>query len=78
MGAAACSADRDQPRAPGPKTSREWGLLCPGPLGWGQAARAGRGPLQLLSRLCGDCLQASPAKKPRAEAGGPARRPRRR
>lgn len=26
----------------------------------------GRGPLQLLSRLCGDCLQASPAKKPRA------------
>lgn len=26
----------------------------------------GRGPLQLVSRLCGDHLQASPAKKPRA------------
>lgn len=26
---------------------------------------SGRGPLQLLSRLCGDYLQASPAKKPR-------------
>ena len=43
------------------------GVLCPGPLGWGRKLRVpGRGPLQLVSRLCGDHLQASPAKKPRA------------
>lgn len=43
-------------------------VLCNGPLGWGWKLWApGRGPLRLLSRLCGDHLQASPAKKARAE-----------
>ena len=43
------------------------GVLCPGPLGWARKPRVpGRGPRQLLSLLCGDYLQASPAKKPRA------------
>ena len=51
------------------------GVLCPGPLGWALKPRVpGRGPRQLLSLLCGDYLQASPAKKPRAgpqEPGSP-------
>lgn len=42
------------------------GVLCNGPLGWGSKLRApGRGPLQLLTRLCGDHLQANPPKKAR-------------
>lgn len=43
------------------------GVLYPGLLGWGRKLRApGRGPLQLVTRFCGDHLQASPAKKIRA------------
>lgn len=43
------------------------GVLCHGPLGWGRKLRAlGRCPLQLVSRLCGDHSQVSPAKKARA------------
>ncbi|XP_012505674.1 PREDICTED: uracil-DNA glycosylase isoform X1 [Propithecus coquereli] len=51
------------------------GIFCRGLLGLGRKLRApGKGPLQLVTRLCGDPLQASPAKKARAgqdEAGTP-------
>uniref|UniRef100_A0A8V8TQ70 Uracil DNA glycosylase n=1 Tax=Homo sapiens TaxID=9606 RepID=A0A8V8TQ70_HUMAN len=40
------------------------GVFCLGPWGLGRKLRTpGKGPLQLLSRLCGDHLQAIPAKK---------------
>ncbi|XP_066870785.1 uracil-DNA glycosylase isoform X2 [Kogia breviceps] len=43
------------------------GVLYPGLLGWGRKLRApGRGLLRLVTRFCGDHLQASPAKKIRA------------
>lgn len=47
-------------------------VLCNGPLGWGWKLWAlGRGPLRLLTRLCGHHVQASPAKKARAEQEEP-------
>lgn len=43
------------------------GVLRHGPWGWGRQLWApGRGPLQTVTRLCGDHLQASPPKKARA------------
>lgn len=43
------------------------GVLCNGLLGWGRKLWApARGSLRLVTRLCGDHLQASPAKKARA------------
>uniref|UniRef100_A0A8I5UBA1 Uracil-DNA glycosylase n=1 Tax=Pongo abelii TaxID=9601 RepID=A0A8I5UBA1_PONAB len=51
------------------------GVFCLGPWGLGRKLRTpGKGPLQLLSRLCGDPLQAIPAKKAPAgqeESGTP-------
>lgn len=52
---------------PGSAEAPRMGVSRCGPLGWGRKLRApGRGPLQLVTRLCGDHLQASPAKKARA------------
>uniref|UniRef100_A0A2K6MB36 Uracil DNA glycosylase n=1 Tax=Rhinopithecus bieti TaxID=61621 RepID=A0A2K6MB36_RHIBE len=55
------------------------GVFCLGPWGLGQKLRTpGKGPLQLLSRLCGDPLQANPAKKAPAaqeESGTPSSSP---
>uniref|UniRef100_A0A9L0S7E4 Uracil DNA glycosylase n=1 Tax=Equus caballus TaxID=9796 RepID=A0A9L0S7E4_HORSE len=43
------------------------GVFWKGLLGWGRKLQTpGRGPLQLVTRLCGFHLQASPAKKARA------------
>lgn len=45
----------------------QMGVLRHGPWGWGRQLWApGRGPLQTVTRLCGDHLQASPPKKARA------------
>lgn len=48
------------------------GLLFFGPLGWGRSLVApGGGPSKLVTRLCGDHFQASPAKKAKAEQEEP-------
>lgn len=48
------------------------GVLRCGPWGGGRNLLVpGRGPLRILTRLCGDRLQVSPAKKARAEQEEP-------